>query len=134
MTKTVMAEQTQDIEPMQDVDGAADLSSGQCDHSLIATAPDEVDRILLALMQTQYHPSAAQQAGHKVFGGLESLLQSACLDLRPCYSEEFMGGDSMSMYEPVRFLRLPYPCAPPQPFTRRHERKNQRQFPYASIA
>ncbi len=108
-------------EPMQNVHIATDLNSCQLDDLLIAPdsdSADETDRILTALMQTQFQPIVAQEAEIRLFGGLDSLLCTACRNICSCQSEKVMGDYSTWACEPIRLLRQPFPCAPPKLFTR----------------
>jgi hypothetical protein len=112
---------TETADPIYDVKSASDWNSCQCDISLIEPDSDsdsaedvETDNFLTALMQSQNFPSSVQKAETSFFCGLDSLLSSACRDINTCCTETFMGGDHMSIYEPVRLLRRS--CTPPKIF------------------
>jgi hypothetical protein len=105
-------------ESMFDSHHASILNS--CTHDVLvisqeSDSAEETDKLLTALMQSQFLPSSSDI---RHFGSLESLLSSVNQDIDSCYSEKFMGGDNFNAYEPIRLLRPPYPCAPPKIFTR----------------
>ncbi len=118
-------QRTPTIHSMHDVHDTRDLGLCQCDVSLVSD-PDsdfaeEMDNLLTALIQSQFHPSSAQNADSR---RVDYLLSSECRGIGASYSDNFMVNDDMGIYEPIRLLRTQSPCAPPQIF-RKHLIENK---------
>lgn len=78
----------------------------------------DIDQILSDLMQADPFQRSKCHSEDKILQDLEGLLHSVCREIESCYPQKHMRPQNQNIYEPVRRLRQPFPCAPPKIFIR----------------